>query len=496
MQNDSNMKLKYQPLKKNQMSYINIVFKKRRGRNYSNKKINGKTLSSLSKINNEPIQKSENNNNYDETNLINYYEKKRHLSFYKGTSINVSSILLDTNKTTYSNNIHSTSISMRNIKRIRKIHSQNKVHENISCNIITNNNEQSLEKKNKKKEEIKSTINPYLDVSKLTYKADITNIRNKFSILFSKEYDLFDKFIPSLYTLRLEPDIKAILCQLHNNSLSCIKYLSNLFLNQEVEQFKITKINLISILSNLLNLFTYNTKINHYLIKHTKKYILETNQERKNNKVIIKEEKKDDNIQIKNLMKKISTKNETIKKIKQEQLERDNNYILNMYKLRDEKKDLIKLLLTNKNYFLKYQDSQKEIKEKNDIIIQKNIDYNSLEKKTFLEKVELKDIIEELQTIVNPIEEENKKMKEKLNDLENKQITFDQIIKNKNNIINQLKENLMMKNEELLKCLCDLNKANSKNDQLCCDFIAYKKTYKIFSEKENKLIIGDYEDEV
>ena len=493
MQNDVNMKLKYQPLKNRQMNYINIVFKKRKGRNYSSKKLNGKTYRSLSKIKYEPIHKSENNTNYNESNLINYCDKKGHLSFYRGTKLNVSSILLDTNKTTYNNNIHNTYISMRNIKRIKKIRSQNDIHENISCNInINNNNEQSLEKKNIKKEEIQSTINPYLDISKLTYKTDITTIRNKFSILFTKEYDLFDQFIPSLYTLRLEPDMKAILCQLHNNSLSCIKYLSNIFLDQEIEHFKITKINLISILSNLLNLFTYNTKIYHYLIKHTKKFIMETNKEKKINKETKKDEKKDDNIQIQNLMKKISTKNETIKKIKQEQFERDNNYLLNMYKLRDEKKDLLKLLLVNKKYYLKYQDSQKELKEKNDIIIQKNIDYNSLERKNIIEKVELKEIIEELQTVVNPIEQENKKMKEKLNDLESRQIAFDEILKNKNNIINQLKENLMMKNEELLKCLCDLNKLKWRNEQLCCDLIALKKTYRYFNEKDNKILNDDY----
>ena len=233
MKNDSKTKIKYPKLRGAQMNLINIVFKKGKGRNEQKKKINkllGKTNCSLSKTKYESIQKSGNNINYNESNLIDYFEKKKHLSFYKGANISVSSIILDTNKTTYNTNniknIKNSSISIRNIKKIKKIMGPNDISYNINNN---NSNDQSLEQKKKNKEEIKSTINPYLDISKLTYKTDITSIRNKFSLLFSKEYDLFDKFIPSLYTLRLEPDMKENLSQLHNNSLSCIKYLSNLF---------------------------------------------------------------------------------------------------------------------------------------------------------------------------------------------------------------------------------------------------------------------------
>jgi hypothetical protein len=179
---------------------------------------------------------------------------------------------------------------------------------------------------------------------------------------------------------------------LHYNSLSCIKYLSSTFLDQEIEHFKIDEKNLTSILTNLLNLFTYNNKINNYLIKHTKKFMVDTHQEKQNNKDLFKV---DDNTQINYLKKKIESKNEAIKKIKQEKFKEYNDYIVNMYKLRDEKKDLLKLLILNKDYYNKYKDSQQEIKEKNDIIIQKNIDYKSLLKQNFLEKVQLEDEITE-----------------------------------------------------------------------------------------------------
>ena len=170
--------------------------------------------------------------------------------------------------------------------------------------------------------------------------------------------------------------------------------------------------------------------------------------------------------------------------------------MINMYKLRDEKKDLMKLLLLNKNYFNKYQESQKEIKEKKDIISQNNIDFKLFMKKALSEKEELTEAIKELQRNNKTLNEENKIMKEKINDLENKQIMFDEIIKNKNNIINKLKENLIMKDEELLKYLYDLDKIKNLNEELSYNYISLKKRYKYFTDSENKIIKGNYEEKV
>ena len=100
---------------------------------------------------------------------------------------------------------------------------------------------------------------------------------------------------------------------------------------------------------NLLKLFTYNNKINNYLIKHTKKYMIETNRDKQNKKDLFKV---DDNSKINNLMKKLENKNEIIKKIKQDKFEEQNNFMMDLYKLRSEKEDLVKLLLINKNYFI------------------------------------------------------------------------------------------------------------------------------------------------
>ena len=471
-----------------QQNIVNIVFKKRTGRNNSKANVNplfGKTHRSLPKIKYNPVIKDE-----CTTSLLNYFEKKKHLSFYRGANISVSSIIVDTNSTSTNNQIKNTSISARKVN-MKKNKSQKNIYENYMHNIIEDNKAKNTNKV--KKDEIKSTINPYLDISKLTYKTDVTSIRNKFSLLFNKEFELFDKFIPSLYTLKFENDKKAILSKLHNNSLSCIKNLSSIFLDQEIEHFKINLTNLTEILTNLLNLFTNNNKINHYLIKHMKKYMVETNREKQNKKDFFVV---NDNKQIQNLMKKIEKKEETIKKMKQEKFKEYNDYIINMYKLRDEKKDLVRLLLFNQNYYNKYQDSRKEIKEKNDIIIQKNIDYKSLVKKSFFEKVRLEDELNEFENMIKPIEEENDNMKEKINEFEKKQSMFDEILKNKNDIINRLKENLMMKNEELIKYLYDLNKLKYQNEQLSYNYISLKTRYKYFNEAERKIINGEYNDEI
>ena len=306
---------------------INILFKKRTRNKPQNSKLKSKDISVktnryLSNIKKESIKKDEECT----STFINYCEKKKHLSFYKGANISVSSIIYDANKTNYSSKyIKNNSVSQRRIN-IQKSSSQKNIFEHLDEINGTNN-----DKKKKKKDGIKSTINPYLDISKLTYKTDITSIRNKFSLLFSKEFDLFDKFIPSLYTLKFEKNKKEILCQLHNNSLSCIKYLSSIFLDQEIEHFKINEINLTKILTNLFNLFNYNNKINHYLIRHTKKYMMETNQEKQNNKDLFEV---DDNTKILDLKKIIENKNEKIKEIKKEQFQKNNDYIINTIKFK------------------------------------------------------------------------------------------------------------------------------------------------------------------
>ena len=474
-----------------QRKIVNIIFKKRSSRNKiisKSKSLLKKGCYSLPKIKYLPIGIEGGT-----STLINFKNNKKQASFYKSGNISVSSIIADSSHTNTSNFIQkSVSISPTKIN-LRKNKRQINVFENYKN--MNNNKYTKIDKK--EEEQTKSTIIPNLDISKLTYKTDITSIRNKFSVLFSKEFNIFDKFIQILSNLSFEEDIKSNFIHLHNNSLSCIQYLANTFIDQDIEQFKINEKNLSLILHNLLNFFSYNNKINQNLMKHIHKLTTEVNDEKEKEKETIKNTlKEDDNTKIIDLKKKILSKDETIKKIKKEKFTQYNNFMINMYKLRDEKKDLVKLLLLNKNYFNKYQESQKEIKEKKDIISQNNIDFKLFMKKALSEKEELTEAIKELQRNNKTLNEENKIMKEKINDLENKQIMFDEIIKNKNNIINRLKENLIMKDEELLKYLYDLDKIKNLNEELSYNYISLKKRYKYFTDNENKIIKGNYDEKV
>ena len=61
-------------------------------------------------------------------------------------------------------------------------------------------------------------------------------------------------------------------------------------------------------------------------------------------------------------------------------------------------------------------------------------------------------------------------------------------------MIIRLKENLMMKNEELNKYLYDLNKVKYLNDKLSFNYIVLKNKYNYFTNEEKRLINGDYND--
>ena len=272
-----------------------------------------------------------------------------------------------------------------------------------------------------------------------------------------------------------------IISQLHDNFLSCIKNLSGIFLAQDIEHLKINNSNLTSILTNLLNLFSYTNKINQCLINQVKDFMIELNEEKQNKKDI---NKSSENTEINYLKNKIKIKSDTVRAMRKKQFKINNDNLINMYKLRDEKRDLVRLLLLNKNYYEKFQNSQNEIKEKNLIITQKNVDYKMLIKKNFFDKVVFEELNSELQNSNKSLEQENKILKDKIIKLESEKYAFDTKMKNKNDIIYQLQENLAMKNEELIKCLYDLNKLKIQNDLLSFDYLALKSKINYFKEDE------------
>ena len=209
--------------------------------------------------------------------------------------------------------------------------------------------------------------------------------------------------------------------------------------------------------------------------------MVDSNRDKQDKKEIVEE---NINTQIENLKKKLNNKNNKIKILQNEKFQEHNEYLISVKKLRDEQNDLVKLLQRNKNYFDNYKNSQKEIKEKNNIIIQQKIDYNDMVDKNNFDKTKLEDDIIELKETIKPIQEENELIINKNKDLEEKLSLVNEIMKKKNEIIIRLQENLMMKEEELLNYINEIDIIKGQNDKLSYNLIALKKKYNSLSNKE------------
>ena len=465
----------------------------KRGNNKSNSlpklpdnlKASDKHISQNSIINNNNLI---NFNNSNSTTLINYCDKKK-LSFYKGANISLSTFFLDANKTISTGaefkNTSSVIFNKLKIKKSKELPYRRKK--------MINEEEPYKEKIviNKKVDEIKSTLNPNLDITKLIYKTTITAIRNKYSILFNKEYMLFHDFIPSLYTLKFDYETIFFLNQLHDRILCCTKYLSSVFLDQDIESFRINEKNLEKILVNLLELFIFNNKINRCLIKRSKQLKVETNRERQNKKEI-----KDVVTQnkVRDLQKILESREETIRQIRNEKFLEHNDYIINMKKLRDEQNDLVKLLKKNMEYFNMYKSSLNEIKAKDNVISQQKLDYNNMVDKNYLEKMQLEEDIIELKDYIKPIQEENEIIKGKNKEMEEKMDCVDEVMRKKNQVIYSLQENLRMKDEEIITYINKYEKIKEENDKLSDNLATLMHKYDSLSTQKYGFTQFDYDD--
>ena len=153
-----------------------------------------------------------------------------------------------------------------------------------------------------------------------------------------------------------------------------------------------------------------------------------------------------------NINKKIHgerMKENTIKNIKSKFLQKENEYLLHNFQLRDEIFSLVKLLDKNKGYFEKYKEAKKEIsdnKKNNDLLrmeLNKEIQDKNLE--YALEKDEKEELILKLDELNDTIKE----LKEENDNNKRKEIENNAQILNMKNVLNEKNENLMMMNEEL-----------------------------------------------
>ena len=128
---------------------------------------------------------------------------------------------------------------------------------------------------------------------------------------------------------------------------------------------------------------------------------------------------------------------------------KENKYLLNMYKLNGDMKDLLYLLEKNKDYYNKYKEMEKNQKlNMNEVkSIRNHLNYE-LEKKNaqYINELEvnqeLNDQIYKLEENINELKIENNTIK--LNEIEN-----NSKIKKLHMIINERNENINMLNEEL-----------------------------------------------
>ena len=143
-----------------------------------------------------------------------------------------------------------------------------------------------------------------------------------------------------------------------------------------------------------------------------------------------------------------------------------------------------------------YQNSQKEIKEKNNIIIQKNIDYKDMLDKNLFDKIKLEENINDLKEYIEQLQEENENLNNKIKDLE-EQLSFTKnVTSKKNSIIYRLQENLMMKEEELMCYMNENNKIKEKNDKLSCDLINITNKYQNLNMKIYNFTSFNYENKI
>ena len=177
-------------------------------------------------------------------------------------------------------------------------------------------------------------------------------------------------------------------------------------------------------------------------------------------------------------------KEKEIKEIKKEFKKKENEYMLMIYKLEDEIKDLTLLLEKNKNYYDEYMNISKEIdknKKQCEILkIKFNKELQDNNVKILIEKDlqdELKIKIEELKEEINEIKKEKEASKKTNIELHAK-------IKKLEMVITEKEENILMLYEELEHYMRLFNLEKFNHNNLINEFnILEKKIYKI--EEEN-----------
>ena len=174
-------------------------------------------------------------------------------------------------------------------------------------------------------------------------------------------------------------------------------------------------------------------------------------------------------------------KEKEINELKKDFKQKENQYILLIYKLENDIKTLTVLLERNKQYYDQYKNISKEIiknKKNSEILkIKFNKELKETNTKILSEKEyqnELKMQIEELNEVINKKEEE-------IENAKNKNIELRAIIKKLETIIIEKKENILMLYQEFEHYMIKYNEEKS-------NLISLEKEYKLLEQKFNKMV--------
>lgn len=170
-----------------------------------------------------------------------------------------------------------------------------------------------------------------------------------------------------------------------------------------------------------------------------------------------------------NIEKKIfgeRVKENTIRNIKSKFLQKENEYLLHNFQLKDEILSLVKLLDKNKSYFDQYKEAKKEIsdnKKKADIL---RMEFNKEIQDKTLEYALEKDQKEELILKLDELNDTVKELKEENDNNKRLQIENNAQILKMKIVLAEKNEHLMMMNEELEQYIREYykEKKNSHNN--------------------------------
>ena len=152
----------------------------------------------------------------------------------------------------------------------------------------------------------------------------------------------------------------------------------------------------------------------------------------------------------------------TINNIKDFFHKKENEYKINLYKMEDEIKDLTHLLNKNKDYYTKYKEKEAEVINNKRQRDEYKYLYNKEIQEKILQNVSEKDKEEELNKKVNELEDNIDELKEEIEGNKRKEIESNAKLSKIMMILREKNENILMLNEELEWYIREYNKKKNE----------------------------------